>query len=176
MSTFSDAVHKGSATTAEALALFDSLEVVDLDSMLGRWHGAGFPTHHRMDGILEAYGWYGKEFHSANEVDPLLFKKGKKLVRMNPERIPLTLLTANFEPPKSALIGRFFSLLIPMIETKDHKARMRMTEFRGKVSATMMYDGLPINDVFRKVDENTLFGLMDLKGMDQPFFFILYRD
>lgn len=176
MSTFSDAVQKGSATTAEALALFDALDVVSLDCMLGRWHGAGFPTQHRMDGILEAYGWYGKEFHSLNEVDPLLFKQGNKLVKMNPERIPLTLLTADFEPPKSAFVGRCFSLLIPTITTNDHKARMRMTEFRGKVSATMLYDGLPINDVFRKVDNDTLLGLMDLKGMDQPFFFVLHRD
>lgn len=176
MSTFSEAVQKGSATTAEALALFDTLDVVSLDCMLGRWHGAGFPTQHRMDGILEAYGWYGKEFHSLNDVDPLLFKQGNKLVKMNPERIPLTLLTADFEPPKSAFVGRCFSLLIPTITTNDHKARMRMTEFRGKVSATMLYDGLPINDVFRKVDDDTLLGLMDLKGMDQPFFFVLHRD
>ena len=176
MSTFANAVQKGSVTTTEALALFDTLDVVNLDTMLGRWHGTGFPTQHRMDGILEAYGWYGKEFHSANEVDPLLFKHGNKLVKMNPERIPLSLLTANFEPPKSAFVGRCFSLLIPTIKTKDFKARMRMTEFRGKVSATMLYDGLPINDVFRKVDENTLLGLMDLKGMEQPFFFVLHRD
>lgn len=176
MTTFADAIKKGSTTTAEALALFDSLDVVSLDFMLGRWHGAGFPTQHRMDGILEAYGWYGKEFHSANNVDPMLFKQGNKLVKINPERIPLSLLTANFEPPKSAFAGRCFSLLFPTIKTKDFKARMRMTEFRGKVSATMIYNGLPINDVFRKVDENTLLGLMDLKGMDQPFFFVLHRD
>jgi len=176
MNTFVDAIKKGSITTTEALALYDSLDVVDLDFMLGRWHGSGFPTQHRMDGILEAYGWYGKEFHSANEVDPLLFKQGNKLVKMNPERIPLALLTADFEPPKSALIGRVFSLLIPTIQTLDFKARMRMTEFRGKVSATMIYNGLPINDVFRKVDDNTLLGLMDLIGMEQPFFFVLHRD
>ncbi|MEO0646901.1 MAG: DUF4334 domain-containing protein, partial [Cyanobacteria bacterium J06650_10] len=27
----------------------------------------------------------------------------------------------------------------------------------------------------RKVDENTLLGLMDFKGMEQPFFFVLHR-
>lgn len=176
MSTFVDAVKKGRLTTTEALELYDTLDVVNLDLMLGRWHGAEFPTHHRMDGILEAYGWYGKEFHSANEVDPLLFQHGNKLVKMNPERIPLSLLTANFELPKSALVGRCFSLLIPKIQTQDFKARMRMTEFRGKVSATMIYNGLPINDVFRKIDDNTLLGLMDLIGMKQPFFFVLHRD
>ncbi|WP_419206930.1 DUF4334 domain-containing protein [Photobacterium leiognathi] len=37
-------------------------------------------------------------------------------------------------------------------------------EFRGKVSATMVYDGAPIFDHFRKVDDNTLMGLMNGKA------------
>ena len=39
----------------------------------------------------------------------------------------------------------------------------------------MIYDQLPINDVFRQVDENCAFGIMDRKGMRKPFFFILRR-
>lgn len=39
-----------------------------------------------------------------------------------------------------------------------------MIEFRGKVSATMVYDGAPIFDHFRKVDENTLMGVMNGKS------------
>ncbi|MGL5074428.1 MAG: DUF4334 domain-containing protein, partial [Waterburya sp.] len=35
---------------------------------------------------------------------------------------------------------------------------------------------LPINDAFRKVDDNTLLGLMDFNGEPQPFFFVLRRD
>lgn len=38
-----------------------------------------------------------------------------------------------------------------------------MIEFRGKVSATMVYDGAPIFDHFRKVDDNTLMGVMNGK-------------
>lgn len=38
-------------------------------------------------------------------------------------------------------------------------------EFRGKTSATMIYDGVPIFDHFRKVDENTLFGVMNGKAV-----------
>jgi hypothetical protein len=173
---FHDAVKKGILPTDEALAIYDQLEVVELDFMLGRWHGSGFPTNHRMDGILEAYGWYGKDFQSADCVDPMLFKHGDKIVRVNPERIPLWLLTADFPPPKSSFAGRCFNAVIPLIQTHQYKARMRMTEYRGKVSATMIYNGLPINDVFRKVDENTLLGIMDLNGMKQPYFFVLHRD
>lgn len=38
-----------------------------------------------------------------------------------------------------------------------------MIEFRGKVSATMVYDGVPIFDHFRKVDDNTIMGIMNGK-------------
>ena len=38
------------------------------------------------------------------------------------------------------------------------------------------YDALPINDVFRKVDDDTLVGAMDLRGLEMPFMFVLRRD
>lgn len=40
----------------------------------------------------------------------------------------------------------------------------------------MVYDQLAIIDVFRKVDDKTLLGVMDMKGMEQAFFFVLRRD
>ncbi len=51
-----------------------------------------------------------------------------------------------------------------------------MIEFRGKSSATMIYDEKPINDHFRKISENMVLGIMDLKSIVQPYFFILERD
>jgi hypothetical protein len=62
-----------------------------------------------------------------------------------------------------------------MLKTEESKARIRMMEHRQKISATMIYDNLPIHDIFRKVDDNTVLGLMDFKGMKQPFFFLLNR-
>jgi hypothetical protein len=62
-----------------------------------------------------------------------------------------------------------------LLKTEKSQARLRMMEYRGQVSATMVYDYLPINDSFRKVDENTLFGIMDFKNSPQPFFFVLKR-
>jgi hypothetical protein len=55
-------------------------------------------------------------------------------------------------------------------------ARLRLTQYRGVVTATMCYDALPINDVFRKVDDDTLVGVMDLRGMTEPFLFVLRRE
>jgi hypothetical protein len=40
----------------------------------------------------------------------------------------------------------------------------------------MCYDALPINDVFRKVDDDTLVGAMDMRGLDAPFMFVLRRE
>ena len=39
----------------------------------------------------------------------------------------------------------------------------------------MIYDRQPIIDVFRRVDDVTLLGVMDLRGMSQPYFFVLTR-
>jgi hypothetical protein len=44
------------------------------------------------------------------------------------------------------------------------------------LTATLCYDALPINDVFRKVDDDTLVGAMDLRGLEMPFMFVLRRD
>jgi hypothetical protein len=57
----------------DALAFFDGLPAVPADEMLGRWRGSGLPTGSPLDGLLEAYGWYGKEFLDAETVHPLLF-------------------------------------------------------------------------------------------------------
>ena len=61
-------------------------------------------------------------------------------------------------------------------KTDVSQARLRMLESRGVVTATMIYDYLPINDSFKKIDENSVLGLMDYKVISQPFFFVLQRD
>jgi hypothetical protein len=175
MTIFSQALADGFINTADALALFDSLEIAEADFMLGHWKGSGFPTNHRLDGVLEAYHWYGKRFDSPEDVHPLVFTSlSGSTVSLNPARMPLGLLNS-MPVPRAAVVGRLFQLLFPLLTTRRSRARLRMTRYRDKVSATMIYDDLPINDVFRKVDDRTLLGIMDLKGMVQPFFFILRR-
>jgi hypothetical protein len=41
----------GQTTTEQALQLFDALEPVNLEFMLGRWQGSGLHTSHSMDGL-----------------------------------------------------------------------------------------------------------------------------
>lgn len=171
------------ATTAEALAAFDALPAIDsLEFVFGRWRGSGLHSDHPMDGLLENYAWYGKEFLSADEVHPLVFRASgsrgdgsPKLYRVNPALMPMG-LALRLAFLKRPFMRALFWLGRPLFSTTKTGARLRLIEHRGKLSATMAYDALPIHDVFRKVDDNTTFGLMDYKGMQQPFFFVLRRD
>lgn len=52
-------------------------------------------------------------------------------------------------------------------------------EFRGEVTAAMVYDGQPVVDHFKAVDENTLLGVMNGKGVrheGRHYFFVLERE
>ena len=174
-SLYASSVLPERCTPAEALTLFDSLEPVDMDSMLGRWRGGEVSTGHPMDGLLSLANWYGKEFVSADCVHPLLFtgSNGEVLkVAPNPQMMKLAL---SLPIPDNGLVKAASTMLTSLLTTEDSQARLRMMEHRGKLSATMIYDHLPINDVFRRVDEHTVFGLMDYKAIAQPFFFSLTR-
>ncbi|KAK9762327.1 hypothetical protein K7432_012049 [Basidiobolus ranarum] len=50
-------------------------------------------------------------------------------------------------------------------EAMGGEASLWMIEFRGKVSATMVYDARPVFDHFRKVDDNTIMGIMNGQGL-----------
>lgn len=167
-------LQQGTATTDEALQLFDGLDTVDLEFMFGRWRGSGFHTDHQMDGMLETIGWYGKEFIDADHVHPLLFADGDKIFKVDPNPI-ITEIGMGMSIPQNEAIKPLYSTMSKLLKTEKSKARIRMMEYRHQVSATMIYDYLPIHDVFRKVDDNTVLGLMDWKGMSQPFFFSLER-
>ena len=168
----------GRATAEGAMELFDSLEPIDVGFMIGNWKGEGFHTNHPMDGLLEAYHWYGKRFESPEDVHPLVFSTLRGgLANVNLAFMkPLLGLMDRVPIPKSAMVGRIFQTLMPFLTTSRSRARLRMTSYRGKSSATMIYDQLAINDVFRKIDQDAVFGVMDLKGMKSPFFFILRRE
>ncbi len=164
-------------TTAEALAFFDSLPTVTLDSMLGRWRGSGFGTGHPFDGLLEAFGWYGKEFLGPDAVHPLLFDGGGgRILIVNPKLMPMDLTIKYAKHADGKLSRAAFAATRSLLTTTEPRARMRMMEHRGKVSATMIYDDLPVHDIFRRVDADTLLGVMDARGLEQPFFFVLRRD
>lgn len=161
--------------TTEALAYFDSLDPVSADFMIGRWRGASFFTGHPWDGLLEKYHWYGKHFIDADNVHPLVYRSIRgRLVPVNPLFMPMSLLRLRMF--HSTLFGKLFQLLLFLFRAWGSGARMRMVECRGKSGAAMIYDRQPIIDSFRKIDGNKVLGMMDYKGMERPYFFLLERD
>lgn len=159
-----------------AIALFDKLPAVRAEDILGRWKGRELATGHPMDGRLVASRWYGKQFDSTENVHPLLFQTPSgELFAGNPSKMPLN-LADKISPDVVSKMGKFIGLAKPLISTKKYTARLRNIEHRGVVTAAMVYDALPIIDMFRQVDDNTLLGVMDLRWSDKPYFFILERD
>ncbi len=165
----------GKTTTEKALQVFDALETVNLAFMLGRWQGSGLQTDHPMDGLLEASNWYGKEFVDPENVHPLLFLDSQgKIFKVAPHPTAMDWVM-KLPILKNESLKPLLMLTNFLLKTETSQARLRMMEYRGKVSATMVYDYLPINDSFRKVDDHTVLGIMDFKNLSQPFFFVLKR-
>lgn len=179
MLSLTDVLPHTPTTTADALALFDSRPAVEPEVMLGTWHGAELPTDHPLDGILAASGWWGKAFVDSETVHPLLFptSDGAALWPLNPALAFSGLGVATKFP---ALKRRNFTAAIatlkPALKARGPKARLRTTRYRGVDTATMIYDQLPINDVFRGLDHQTVLGAMDLRGIKAPYFFVMQRD
>ncbi|AWA49507.1 DUF4334 domain-containing protein [Acinetobacter junii] len=159
--------------TQEMINYFDHLESIDCEFMHGQWKGLEVITGHPMNGLLDKANWYGKKFIDDETVFPLVLlnPKSSNLFSTDPKWLPLG-LDLSLLKSKSKYLVRGLRLL----KTDKSKARLRMVEFRGKSSATMIYDEKPINDVFRRIDQNTVLGWMDLKDQAQPYFFTLIRE
>lgn len=178
MTSVDDPLTAGRATTAEALSLFDRLDPVDEGFMLGDWRGSGLATGHPMDGLLEAYGWLGKRFENRETVHPLVFAscRGRRINVHPMWLLPFVGWLARHGLPHHGLLPWLFERALPLLSTRQPGARLRITRYRGRDTATMIYDHLPINDVFRRIDDDRVLGIMDMRRMAQPFFFILRRE
>lgn len=128
--------------------IYDALEPVDCEDILGPWRGGDLDTGHPVSQSLTQMGWYGKTFRAVDDVDPLVCsnKAGERYADR---------------------------------ETMGSGASLWMVAYRGKVSATMVYDERPVLDHFRRVDDTTLLGVMNGKRVlskGRPYYFYLQRD
>jgi hypothetical protein len=126
-----------------------------------------------MDGLLEISNWYGKEFIDAENVHPLLFLDNQGEIFQVAPNPTLMNWVLKLSIPKNDSLKPLLVSINFLLKTEKSQVRLRMMEYSRKVTATMIYDYLAINDSFRKVDENTVLGIMDYKNLPQPFFFIL---
>jgi hypothetical protein len=62
------------------------------------------------------------------------------------------------------------------VELGNGEATLWLEEFRGEVTATMVYDGQPTHDHFKRIDDTAVIGLMNgkfaLKGGRPAYFFL----
>ena len=106
--------------------------------------------------------WDGELVPTGHPGEPMLDGlrwAGKRFVSRD-EVYPLICLSESGEREVNAVMG---------------EATIRMVEYRGVVTATMVYDKHPIFDAFRAEDADTLVGAMDRKGESAPLMFRLRR-
>ena len=97
--------------------------------------------------------WKGGEFQTGHKANGFMNKLNwfGKTFRSAAEAQPLVCLDAD---------GNKFS----NTEAMNGEASLWLEEFRGEVTATMVYDGRPVHDHFTVVDDNTVVGIMNGKG------------
>lgn len=162
----------------EVFQVFDDAPAVEPGFMIGTWRGAELPTGHPLDGLLETSGWWGKKFVDSETVHPLLFPTRDRtaLWALNPGLMPISLVLRVPVPRIRRSLAGPVAALRPLAGTRKPRARLWTTRYRGIDTATMVYDQLPINDVFRRLSDDAVLGVMDLRGSALPYFFVLQRD
>ncbi|MDR0307244.1 MAG: DUF4334 domain-containing protein [Chitinispirillales bacterium] len=161
-------------TPKEAFELFDTLKPVTLNELVevGVWLGGEIITGHPMDGLLTAVRWYGKKFQQDGGIHPLLYKGiNGKVYSVNASEIPFkTIMTF----PRW-IIKILFFFFAPLIRTKNPCTQYWNVEYRGKITGAMVWDELPIVEIFARIDSNTLLGVTVIKGISDPYFFTLTK-
>ena len=100
--------------------------------MIGQWRGAGLPTAHPLDGILEALGWYGKAFVTVDRVHPLLFRtRSGAVIPLDPAFMPVRAALRWPALARSAPARAAFAAGRALLRTGHSAAKLRAVTFRG---------------------------------------------
>lgn len=112
--------------------------------------------------------WRGGEFVTGHAMNGLLTKigwHGKNFISLS-EVQPLVCRNESGELYSNTSVGK-------------GEASLWAIEFRGEVTASMVYDGQPVIDHFKRVDDTTVMGIMNGTGGligGRHFYFYLERD
>ncbi|BBX64038.1 hypothetical protein MSAS_32120 [Mycobacterium saskatchewanense] len=110
--------------------------------------------------------WKGGEFRTGHRMNGQLEKVGwfGKTFKSARDAQPLVCLDAE---------GNKFS----NVEMGKGEASLWLEDFRGEVTATMVYDGQPVHDHFKKVDDDAVMGIMNGKGVrDNGRYYYFYLE
>lgn len=150
-STFDDLRSATTVAPADLDALWAALPVARVDDLRGAWRGGDFATGHPASAMLERLRWHGKDFSDPRDAQPLVCRGEDG---------------ALYSETKAAGGGA---------------ASLWPVGFRDEVTATMVYDRMPVFDHFKSVDDTTLLGVMNGKlepyfGVPDLYWFWLERD
>ncbi|MBW6425205.1 DUF4334 domain-containing protein [Rhizobium sp. XQZ8] len=155
---------------------FQTLEPVRAQEMIGLWQGAGMPSGHPLDGVLENLGWFGKQFHADMRADALLFQgRPGRLVAIDPALIPLRLALRFSAFGRTFIARNWFSYLRRALRAQGTTASLHGGDKSQFQTAVMAYDRLPIADHFRWTGEDEVAGMMVVEGDRRRYFFGLKR-
>lgn len=112
--------------------------------------------------------WKGGEFQTGHKMNGQLEKAGwyGKTFKSVRDVQPLVCRDAD---------GNKFS----NVELGKGEASLWLEDFRGEVTATMVYDGQPVHDHFKKIDADAVMGIMNGKGVrdnGKYYYFYLERE
>ena len=62
---------------AELQGVYDSLKPVEPDFLIGQWTGGCIDTGHPTQKLIVEVKWAGKDFHTVNDVDPIMVYNDK---------------------------------------------------------------------------------------------------
>ncbi|KAL3457427.1 hypothetical protein BJX64DRAFT_293203, partial [Aspergillus heterothallicus] len=152
-------------TPLAATTFFNALPPIPASSLLGSWHGTCILTNHPGTKPLLDINWVGKDFHSLEDVDPIIVRAEDTLDTVSRSESEARSGSATEDsrnrnskaPTTTTMTGR-------VVNPFMGKARLREVKYNGVVSAAMIYNEKPIIDYFRGVDERTVVGVMDALG------------
>jgi hypothetical protein len=139
------------ASPADLDALWADLAVATVPEMLGSWRGGDFATGHPASALLTGLRWHGKRFDSPLDGHPLI------------------------------CVGDDGRLYSNTQAAGGGRSSLWDIGFRDETTATMVYDALPVLDHFKKVDDDTVMGIMNGKleavfGTTDLYYFWLERE
>lgn len=160
----------------ETITWFRSLEPVQPIEMLGLWKGAGIPSGHPLDGVLENLGWFGKRFHADMRADALLFQwRPDRLVAIDLGFVPIGLAIKAGPFGRTGLARSGFSYLQKACRARGTIASLKLRTLEDAATAAMFYDRQPVVDYFGRINDEELAGMMCVEGDARRFFFKLRK-
>jgi hypothetical protein len=90
--------------------------------------------------------------------------------------MPTALALAAPRLARSAPSRAAFHALQPLLKARRPGATLEPRAFRGHTGTALVYRSQPIADHLRSISPDQVLGLMERRGMAQPFLFLLTRD